>query len=372
METKEFNELRLKLLGDPDNGVEPTMSIAEMDPQSDEYKAVRPYAMGLEEWPEYVAPVEEPVAPVVDDAPPADEPAPIVIETEAPAIVEARDRVKLRETAREAFEAKVATIQEVLDRPKPADKFSDEYEQWQEDRQQALVDMNLANGEYIRARDVEDIESGRGIVQKSEVATTIKAIGTSYPELALPYSYEDGVNQYNAWAAKASAEAGGDLQAAYAKFQADPEFAKKVGPLPANHEILFIYMNAAAAEKKGGTFKGHVLALADDEGIFAKARAKAATAAAQTKTQAERDADALTTRATEQRPPKVSGSQDTITTPIVKPHPRMTEEQAMEWLENYNTTILGKPMTATERMLYTEQRNTVMSVLTKSGAQSAY
>ncbi len=344
MEKEKLIEYQRKLLGDPDNGVEPELSIEEMDVNSEEYQALRPYIMGESEWPE--AETEAPAAeeenletevgeaaPVEAGDPPADDVAELDIE--APAVVEARDRVSMREKARKEYEAKVAEFQDILNEEEPDDEFSQEHKDWRKRQKAATLGLQKANGDYLLARDTEDVEIHRSVVQKSEFSGAIRSIGESFPELKLPRPYDTMVSEYNTWAGKCIAASGGtDLAAAYQKFQSDPEFAKKVGPLPSGHETLFVYMHAVEAQKaNGGPLDGHVLSIANREGIFKTARARSNAAAAAAL--ADKNAKALNDRSTEQRPAGVkSGTQDAPKA-IVRPHKNMTQEQAMDWLEDY-------------------------------------
>ncbi len=357
MDTKTILDLQRKLNGDPDNGVEPSLTLDKLEAESPEqYAAMRPYLSGMEEWPEAdatdatdtdtsTADAEAAAAAEAEAA--AAAAAPVVREQDAPAVVEARDRVSMREKALADYDAKVAELRAVLDEAEPEDEFSDDHKSWRTRQRKASSDLLTANSDFNRQIATAENEVHTAVVRKSEFADTIRSVGESFPELTLKRPYEVMEREYNEWAVRALAIAETqDIGVAFAKFQSDPEFTKKCGALPDGHETLFIYMNAVAKQKKeGGPLKGHIIAMAEEDGVFKKSRATVATA----KSNAEKTAEALNRRDTEARPASVKGGSGEAPVAIVRPTEHTTTEQDMAWLASHQEKLMNKtPRTAAQ------------------------
>lgn len=297
--------------------VNPETGVAEKhvrDLTDEEFNAVKPYIQGEVEWPEESAADDTTTdedAAVADPAPVEEEPAPVedapIPVAQPREVVVAKSTIDRAKARKEKYTGLIAAQDAILAEAEPDYDFDEAaWRAWDRKNRAAMNEKARLAADYAMSRDLEDAEDAERVVAQSEFAHTVDSIGAAYELLKLPESYDTLVVKYDNWARKAMSAAGTeDHQAAFNRFQTDPEFAKQVGPLPEGWETLFIYMNAEESRKKnGGTLRANVLDLAHESGIFKKMRASDKDAAA--RALASKSDKALHQRATEPRPASIS------------------------------------------------------------------
>lgn len=343
MDAKEIAEYGAKLALNPETQ-EREIQVRDLDKAV--YDELKPYITAELPWPvieqssDEMAPADEPPA----DQPPASEPEPEV-KVSTPAqppreVVVAKSTIERARARAEKYKGQIAELDSVIATPLP-DRFLDEdaYFAARDARDEALNKKATLAFEYSSARDVEDVEMAESVVHQSEFSRTVESIGDAYEQLKLPRDFDTMRAEYDATMIRAMKELGTeDVQAAFDKLQADPEFAKKVGALPEGYETLFIYIHADEARKKhGGTLKGHVLELAHDQGIFKKMRESDRDAAR--RAIADKNDKALHARATEAKPASITaGSGEPPAGPIII----RDKESARKWLQESNAIRADK------------------------------
>lgn len=326
-------------------------------------RQLHPYIIGQEKFPEPEEPAVEAsaVETVVEDAP-VEDPAPAADPVAEPEIDEEELELEAHRMGvqrHQAREAKLTEIDKILEEKAP-DRILDEdkWFEWRDRRDQALIDQN----KILRQRDSEEIADSEKFVSTRSRDRVITSLGNDFEDLRLPKSFEAMNKDFASFDKKVMTAAGveswekGDREAAYARYQNDPDFAKQVGKKPEGLDTLFIYLRASQME---GNFEGNVLALARQAKILDKrtvTEVKKATENLAAKNKAALD------KAGGPKPARVANGGGEEPNPIVKPH---DTESARAWLQHVNAkTDKGVRRTASDREredAWTEQARKILS-----------
>lgn len=218
-----------------------------------------------------------------------------VAEIEARAAAELATAAEIR-AANASFEEKNAAYEEIIKKPAPDDKYSDEYDQWSEARSEALRGQNALLAEQIRLDREHRISASERSSQEAAdavVSRHVDRLGAEYPAVKLPKPYSQAKADYNNWARTIVAANGSEakfgtaefdkaLGEAFAKYKEGGEFATKPGVAPpAEFETFSVLRHAEILSKKAGiSMKAALAAVAADSGTADKWLARPAAAAA--------------------------------------------------------------------------------------------
>lgn len=290
-----------------------------------------------------------PPADEAEDAPPADE----ADEAEHEDDVDPRAAVaeKKREL-REKYNQDIAALKADIEAPEPEDKYSDEWDEWNRKRTNALSKRSDLRDQYD-----DEIEKAEASVY-AEVSTK-NAGSRASAELGKLLSSDDlfkgrlsitNVKKtvdsvYRPWLERLTKANGGDpskqedLNAAWTRFQRDPEFAKSPeAATPENiKDVLVAVMAYDGVVSRGLSPEAALIDAAAKNGVLADWRRAAdsersAKHEADLKAQAMSTKSALARRVAAKEPPTATGSGPLA--PSSAPMPTDLAS-AQEWMEGY-------------------------------------
>ncbi len=272
----------------------------------EEMKLVQEYVLGDRKWPEAAAPAtetaEEAAAREANEAAAAaaEAPAAGAVTVTTPEEDEADDETDLHRstldavaTLRAAHKTEIDRLNAIIKAPKPDDKYSPEYEAWQDARDSALIEKSdLQDSFQDKLVDAQTAAQAQTVAvrEAEKFMGTFDKVSVRHPEVKLDRPFKVANAEYASWLASLVAKSGitegtdaEKMQAAYTKYQSDPAFAATV-PAPKDlAKVQLLNKARMLVDATGGkrTLEGAVLEVLSTEGLLDKRSGAAAVAASQ-------------------------------------------------------------------------------------------
>ncbi len=266
--------------------------------QPDEFEHVKDYILEGKEWPAAKAITEtvdealereaNEAAAAVEEPPRTAAPDP---EEDDDSLDARRGRIEAITTLKTEHKTEIAKLDAILDKPEPEDEFSDEHKAWEREQRTTQRAKDKLRDEYTdKLTDMTVAGEATSVaVQAAEkFMSQFDKVSTKHTEVKLDRPFKVGNAEYSAWLKRLVTESGitegtdaEKREAAYSKFQNDPEFAKKV-PAPKDLKQIQILNTARElVEAAGGkrTLEGAVLEVLNTRGLLGARETAAATAA---------------------------------------------------------------------------------------------
>lgn len=290
-------------------------------------------------------------APPAEETPPADgpkdEPAERVDEIDPREAIAARKR-----ELRAKYNEEVNALKADIEAPEPADKYSDEWEEWNRKRTNALSKRSDLRDQYDD--EIEKVEASvyaevsiknAGARASAELGRLLSSDDLFKGRLSVTDIQKTVDKVYRPWLERLTKANGGDpskqedLNAAWTRFQRDPEFAKSPeADTPENiKDVIVAVMAYDGVVSRGLSPEAALIDAAAKNGVLGSWRAaaeaeRAAKHEADLKAQAMSTKSALERRHTAKEPPAATGSGPLA--PSSAPFPTDLAS-AQEWMEAY-------------------------------------
>lgn len=220
-----------------------------------------------------------------------------------------------------AYKSEIEKLNAVIKTPLPADKFSDEYAEAIEKRQDALDKKFELKEKFDEETERATVATHTATVETAALEQEFKsmdAIQDRYPEVRTGVPAKQAISAYaKHWSKLVAASPltdGNEVErfnATRLKMATDPTFAAVHPELkdPANFQQMIILNEAATRAKSGGSARLHLLDILDKQGVFAARETAAGSAAA--RAAAEAATAALDKGRNSPRPSTVDGKSKT-------------------------------------------------------------
>ncbi len=271
----------------------------------EELSLVTEYVLGGREWPApAAAPTETPDEAAArtanEEAAAADEtPAATAAVTEPEEDAGDDDTVLHRTTLdtvatlRASHKTEIDRLNAIIKAPKPDDKYSPDFDAWQEARDAALIEKSDLQDSF------QDKVTDATLAAQAQTVATREAekqwsrfdkVAAKTPEVKLDRPFKVANAAYATWLASLVAKSGvtegtdaEKINAAYTKYQADPEFAKTVPPPKDLAQVQLLNEARILADKAKGvlTTDEAMTVVLQKHGLLDKRSGAAAVAASQ-------------------------------------------------------------------------------------------